>query len=221
MLAKDLISDEIPSLKTADTALEALWIMEQSKVSQLPIVEGNQFLGLLCENDVFDLSEPGEPIGKLSLSLFSPFIGGHQHIYEAIDMMSNLKLSVLPVLDEQKNYLGSIALPGLAAYMGKLFGMQLPGGILVLEVNPFDYSLTEIARIVESNDARITSMYITSQPDAQRMEITLKINREDLTSVIRTFVRYEYLIKETHISTDSMEEVYKNRFEQFMTYLNI
>ncbi|MGE4568053.1 MAG: CBS domain-containing protein [Bacteroidales bacterium] len=221
MLAKDLLSDEIPTLKTSDTALEALWIMEQSKVSQLPIVEDGRFLGLLCENDIFDLSEPGEPIGKLSLSLFSPFIGGQQHIYEAIDMMSNLKLSVLPVLDSQQLYMGSVALPKLAEYMGRLFGMQVPGGILVLEVNPFDYSLAEIARIVESNDARITSMYITSPPDTQKLEITLKINREDLTSVIRTFVRYEYLIKETHISTDKMDEIYKNRFEQFMTYLNI
>jgi len=59
ILAKDLLSDEIPTLKTSDTALEALWIMEQSKVSQLPIVEEGRFLGLLCENDIFDLSEPG------------------------------------------------------------------------------------------------------------------------------------------------------------------
>jgi len=136
-------------------------------------------------------------------------------------MMANMKLSVLPVLNEQQLYLGSIGLTKLAEYMRRLVGMQAPGGILVLEVNPFDYSLTEIARIVESNDARITSMYITSPPDTQKLEITLKINREDLSSVIRTFVRYEYLIKETHISTDKMDEIYKNRFEQFMTYLHI
>jgi acetoin utilization protein AcuB len=221
MLSKELISDVIPALKTSDTGVKALYWMDIFRISHLPIVNNTEFLGLISDADIYDMNSPDEPIGNHSLSLFSPFIQEDKHVYEAIELISKLKLSVVPVLDENKNYLGMITAQRLMQYMGEMFAVKNPGGIILLELNANDYSLTQIAQIVESNDAKILSMYITSPPDSLKMELTLKINRIDLTSIIQTFIRFDYTIKAQFVEDDEMESLYLNRYDQFMLYLNI
>jgi lipoate-protein ligase A len=99
--------------------------------------------------------------------------------------------------------------------------MRMPGGIIVLELNVNDYSLAHIARIVEDNDAKILSSYVTSVPDSMKMEVTLKINREDVTSIILSFMRYDYTIKASYQSNDRNGDVLRNHYEQLMMYLNV
>ena len=99
--------------------------------------------------------------------------------------------------------------------------VNMPGGIIVLELNVHDYSLTHIARIVEDNDAKIWCSYLTSVADSMKMEVTLKINREDVTSIIQSFLRYGYTIKASYQSNDRTEDVLRNHYEQLMMYLNV
>jgi CBS domain-containing protein len=221
MLAKELISDVIPALKTSDTGVKALYWMDIFRISHLPIVNNTEFLGLISDADIYDMNSPDEAIGNHNLSLFSPFVTEEQHVYEAVALISNLKLSVVPVLDQHNNYLGMITAQRLMQYMGDMFAVKNPGGILILELNANDYSLTQIAQIVESNDAKILSMYITSPQDSLKMELTLKINRIDLAPIIHTFIRFDYIIKAQFTDDEEMDNLYSNRFEQFMHYLNI
>jgi acetoin utilization protein AcuB len=106
MLAKDLISDVIPSLKTSDTGLDALNWMEAFRVSHLPIVNNQIFLGLISDTDIFDLNSANEPLGNHRLSLMKPYVISHQHIYDVIEIASRLKLSIVPVLDAEKGISG-------------------------------------------------------------------------------------------------------------------
>ncbi len=221
MLTKELISDEVPSLKTSDTGIKALYWMDIFRISHLPIVNNEEFLGLISDTDIYDMNTPDEAIGNHNLSLFSPFVFDYQHIYEAIELVSRLKLSVVPVLDTGKNYLGLITVQSFVKYMGDLFGVKNPGGIIVLELNLNDYSLSQISQIVESNDAKILSLYIQTSPDSKLMELTLKINRIDLGGIIQTFIRFEYLVKATYSEDNNLESLYSNRYEQFMHFLNI
>jgi CBS domain-containing protein len=195
--------------------------MDIFRISHLPIVNNTEFQGLISDTDIYDMNSPDEPIGNHSLSLFSPYIQEGQHVYEAIELIAKLKLSIVPVLDQNKHYIGMITAQRLMQYMGDLFAVKNPGGIIVLEINANDYSLTQISQIVESNDAKILSMYITSSPDSTKMDLTLKINRIDITSIIQTFVRFEYIVKAQFMEDDEMENLYTNRYEQFMLYLNI
>jgi CBS domain-containing protein len=221
MLAKELITDEIPYLKTSDTGVKALYWMDIFRVSHLPIVNATEFMGLITDTDIYDLNSPDEPIGNHNLSLFSPYVGDHQHVYDAIELISNLKLTVVPVVDQNKNYLGVITAHRLAQYMGDMTAAKHPGGILLLELNMNDYSLTQISQIVESNDAKILSLYVSSPPNSMKLELTLKLNRMDLTSIIQTFVRFDYTIKAKYVEEDEMETLYSNRYDQFMHYLNM
>ena len=113
-----------------------------------------------------------------------------------------------------------ITLNDLVQHFADLSALKHPGGILVIEVNENDYSLTEISQIVEGNDAKILSLYISSPEDTTKMDVTLKINRTDLTSIMSTFERYEYSIKASYMKNDEAEKLYEERFDMFMRYLN-
>jgi len=211
----------IPSLKTSDLGQTALNWMEIFKISHLPIVNNQEFLGLISDTDIYDMNQPNEPIGNHALTLLKPFVTTEQHIFEVIGLASRLKLSVVPVLDSKNNYKGVITSNDLIRHIAGISSMDQPGGIIVLEVIDRDYSLSQIAQIVESNNVKILSMYITSSPGSIQMEVTLKVNTSDLVSVIRTFERYNYEVKTWVTDNDSMEYFYTERFDLLMKYLNI
>jgi acetoin utilization protein AcuB len=221
MLAKGLLSDIVPPLKTSDTGDYALHLMEIFRLSHLPIVNNKDFLGLISEDDIYNLNVTAEPIGNHSLSLAKPYVKINQHIYEVIDVASTNKLSVVPVLEENGEYLGLITIPDILKYVADLFALKQPGGILILEMNMEEYSLSQISQIVESNDANILSLYISGDGQKNKIEINLKINKIDLTRIIQTFERYEYTIKASYMEHDDMEELYNDRFESLMKYLDV
>jgi acetoin utilization protein AcuB len=221
MVAKDLISEVIPSLKTSDTGQTALNWMEIFRISHLPIVNNLDFLGLISDTDIYDMNQPEEPIGNHSLTLLKPFVTTDQHLFEVIGLASRLKLTVVPVLDENSHYMGIITTTDLVRYLAGISSMDQEGGIIVLELTDRDYSLSQIAQIVESNNVRVLSMYITSPPDSTKLEVTIKVNTNDLISVIRTFERYNYDVKTWVTSDDSMDRFYSERFDILMKYMNI
>ena len=185
------------------------------------LVNNNEFLGLISDKDIYDLNMVDEAIGNHNLSLFSPFVYENQHIYEVIEIVSRLNLSAVPVLDYKNNYLGLITLTELIEKFADLPALKHPGGILVLELNIHDYSLSQIAQIVESNDAKVLSLYVSSSEDSTKMDVILKINRTDMSSIIQTFERYDYTIKASYLKDNEADNLIKNRYELFMRYLNI
>jgi acetoin utilization protein AcuB len=220
MLAKDLITDEIPPLKTTDTGLMAINWMDEFKVSHLPIVNKHEYLGLISDTDILDLNITDDELGKCKLSLIRPFVLESQHIYEVIKMISNMKLTVLPVLNENQNYAGLIPATALLYQFATLAATREPGGIIVLEMNIHDYSLTQIAQIIEGNDGKILSCYVNPLTDSTKIEVTLKLNKEDLSGILQTFYRYNYTIKASFHQSEFLDDM-KNRFDSFMNYINI
>jgi len=221
MVAKDLISEVVPSLKTSDSGQTALNWMEIFRISHLPIVNNLDFLGLISDTDIYDMNQPEEPIGNHSLTLFKPFVTTEQHLFEVIGLASRLKLTVVPVLDEKSHFKGVITTTDLVRYLAGISSMDQQGGIIVLELIERDYSLSQIAQIVESNNVKVLSMYVTSPPDSTRLEVTIKVNTNDLVSVIRTFERYNYDVKTWVTADDSMDRFYSERFDILMKYMNI
>ncbi|MDF2437587.1 MAG: hypothetical protein K0Q95_1963 [Bacteroidota bacterium] len=220
MLANDLITDEIPPLKTTDTGLMAINWMDEFKVSHLPIVNNNEYLGLISDTDILDLNITDDELGKCKISLIRPFVKDSQHIYEVIKMVSAMKLTVLPVLNEQNHYIGLIPSTHLIQQFSMLAATNEPGGIIVLEMNVHDYSMTQISQIIEGNDAKILSSYLRNLPDSTQIEVTLKLNKEDLSAILQTLYRYNYNVKASFHQSEFLDDM-KNRFDSFMNYINI
>ena len=221
MVAKDLISEVIPVLHTSDTGKKALQYMEVFRVSHLPIVNNQDFLGLISDSDIYNLKTNNEAIGNYHLSLFSPFVFDNQHIYEVIALVSKLKLTVIPVLNKKKIYLGVITLSDLVNQFATLVSVGQPGGIIILSMHVNDYSLSEISRIIESNDAKILSSYISSHKNSMMIDLTLKLNIIDISAVLQSFERFGYTIKNTFLEENEMDNLLEFRYEEFMKYLDI
>lgn len=221
MFAIDLITEDIAPLKTSDTGEDALAIMEELKVSHLPIVNNVQFLGLVSEADIYEYAHPDEPLGNHKLSESRAFIADSQHYFDAIKMIGAFKLTLLPVVDEKNRYLGSILLNNLVFRMADMDLFINPGGIIILEIDENNYSLSEIVQIVESNDAKILGVYLSTIPDSTQIEVTLKTNKIDISAVLQTFNRYNYIVKATFSEESEYFEDFKKRYESFLNYLNM
>ena len=220
MIAKQLISDYITPVKPSDTGLDILGLMDEYRVSHLPVVEKVKLIGLISDSDIYDLNDFEESIEKHLNSFQKTYVSEHQHAFEVIKMMSGLKLSLIPVMDDKNNYIGSIEAMKLINYFAGFGAINNPGGIIVLEINENDYLLTEIAGIIESNDAKILSLYVTSHHDSTKLEVTLKVNKIDIRPMIQTFNRYNYIIKASYTESDQ-DSTLQERFDSFMNYLNI
>lgn len=220
MLAAELISNIIPPLKTSDTVQKALDRMSEFKLYHLPIVNEAQFLGLIAEDDLIEIRDHETPIGSLSLSIINPFVFEDAHIYDVIRLFSQLELSLVPVLDLNKNYLGVVSINNLLAYTADTYAVKEPGGIIVLSISNRNNSLAHMAQIVEADNGQILSSYVSSFPDSTRLEVTLKINKTELSGIISSFERYNYEVKAVFNNSQN-DDGSTDRFNSFMNYLNV
>jgi acetoin utilization protein AcuB len=220
MFAVELIADAIPPIHTSDTIQKVLDRMVEFRVRHLPIVNEEQFLGLLAESDIQPEIDPQTPIGSLALSLINPYVREDQHVYDVIRLFYEQQLSVVPVLDIKKNYLGIIPINAMNQYFATITSVSQPGGIIMLDINNKNNSLAHMAQIVESDNAQILSSYVRTFPDSTRMEVTLKVNKQDISNIIATFLRYEYDVKATFNHSEH-DDGAMDRYASLMNYLNL
>jgi acetoin utilization protein AcuB len=221
MIAQNLLSEVVPPLRLTDSGQKALNWMEIFRISHLPVVDGKRLVGLISDKIIYDLNIIERPVGDYTDHLLSPHVHTNQHIYEVFSAISVLKLSAVPVLDLHHEYCGVITVFDLAQKFADLVAVQEPGGVIVLELNAIDYSLSQIAQIVEGNDAKILSFYVNRVPDSNQITVTLKINVIDLSAIIQTFVRYDYNIKAVYMEDSMIQNLYDDRFDQLMKYMSI
>jgi len=220
MFARDLITDEIPPLKHTDTGETALKWMEEFKVSHLPVLKNTNFVGVVSESDILDRINVTDTLDKLFDHLPRPYVKENAHVYEVLDTIANQNITIVPVLALDESYLGCTSIQHLMTVIANTMSFKEQGGVIVLEVNQVDYSLAQIAQIVESNDAKIMSVYITSPADSTKLEVTLKINTIELDRILRTFDRYDYIVTAS-FQKSQFEEDLKMRYEALMNYLNM
>ena len=220
MLAGELISNTIPPLRTTDTVRVALDRMSDFKVYHLPIVKDNQYLGLVSEEELMEVRSQETLLSSLPLILLNAAVLENAHVYDVIRLLSQLQLSVVPVLDEQQIYLGLVSINSVLTYTSNLYAINEPGGIILLEISGVNNSLAHIAQIVEADNAQILSSYVNSLPDSTKLEVTLKINKTDVSSIVATFERYEYQVKAV-FNNSNQDNTSMDRFNSFMNYLNV
>ena len=221
MLAEKLISDSLTSVNSADTGRKALNSMDVYRVSHIPVVDDSKFLGLVSDKLIYDLNLIDLPIKSQIDKLNTSHVHRKQHIFEVAILMYKLKLSVLPVLDTDHYYLGAITLYDLARRFAKLFSLEETGGVIILEMNVNNYSLSEISQIVESNDIKILSCFLDRKHGTNILDVILKLDNDELSPLIQAFIRYDYNVKAVYLDQSELKDLYKDRFDQFMKFMNI
>lgn len=195
--------------------------MDVYRVSHIPVVDDSKYLGLLSDKLIYDLNLVDEPIAKDLDKLDTTHAHKDQHIFELAIVMYKLKISVLPVLDGDHYYIGAITLYDLARRFANLFSLQELGGVLVLEMNVNDYSVAQISQIVESNDVKILSFFIDRKPGTNNMDVIFKLDSEELSGVVQALMRYDYKVKAVYQDRSMLNDLYQDRYDQFMKFMNI
>lgn len=220
MIAKEIASYDILPLKTSDTCNFALNAMEENRVNHLPVVNERELLGVVSEFDLINHTDLMDAVGNVKLSLPNAFISDYQHVFDVMKMITEMKLSLLPVVDQRNTYNGVITLPNLVRFLTLNTSVLNPGSLIILEIAENNYSMAEISQIIESNDARIIGAFFTTRPESTLIDLTLKITNIDLNPVIQTFERYNYTIKATFAEKDDLDDL-KERYDALMNYLSI
>jgi acetoin utilization protein AcuB len=219
MLATELAADILPPVSTADSLQKAIDRMLEFRIRHLPVVNDQQFIGLLAEADI---TEPDHsmPVGALAQLIVNAFVLEDQHVYDVIRMFYEHNLTVVPVLDAAKNYIGVVTLNAMNTYFAEISAVSGPGGIIVLEISNRNNSMAHMAQIVESDNAQILSSYVRNFPDSTKMEVTLKLNKPDISAINASFLRYGYDVKATFNHQDN-DDGSLNRYDSLMNYLNL
>lgn len=221
MIASELISNVVPVLKQTDTCLQALNWMELFRVSHLPMVTGKTYLGLVADELIYSHGDLNDRLEVLPVPVEGTFVYENDHIYDVIGLASSHLLSVVGVLDRKNSFVGSVTAMDILRNLDTLLCAEQPGGIIVLEVNRVDYSMAEIAQIVEYNEARILSCYLSCQPASQQIKLTLKVNTLNIDPILDTFIRYNYTIKNSFVTGQEEQDSMRERYGLLMKYLSI
>jgi len=194
--------------------------MEEFKVSHLPVLKNGNFVGLISETEILDRKDLDQSLDKLFDHLPRPYVADTVHVFEVLAKMAEHRISVLPILDQQEQYLGCTSVHQLMCMIANTGSIKETGGIIVLEMNRVDYSLAQIAQIVESDNAKILSSYIMSSPDSMKIEVTLKISQMELGRIIRSFERYDITVKASFQRSSDQDDM-QFRYDALMNYLNM
>ena len=174
MLIEQLISPIVPTLLLTDTGSKALFLMEESNLTQIPLLAEEKYMALVQENDLLDWDTPESPLSKATFLTYRPAVFASGHPYEAMRVAHQQNLSIVPVVDNENKYLGAITRDDLLRYITENSGVDNPGGIIIIELDPRDYSLSEIARICESEEVIVISTQLFTNKVTGKIEITLK-----------------------------------------------
>jgi acetoin utilization protein AcuB len=217
--ARNIINRQIPVLDPKDDPVDALNLMDQFRVADLPVVDGTTYVGMISETALMTLDGPGEEDVPTYHGLLTTSVRPDDHILDVLKTSSENHLSVIPVVGEDGRYHGAITLEDLVESMTRLQGAGQPGGIIVLEMPAKDYSLQQVARIVEENNAKILSTSV-QETESGLIEVNLKINQPDLNAILQSFNRFNYTVKGSYQEPEYTEGMQK-RYEELMRFLNI
>ena len=221
MIAEELINHMIPPLKVTDDAHKAIVWMEEFRCNYLPVVNEGNLLGFISEEIILDSNQIENDLSGFDLVGRDCTVGLDSHFYDILKTAASHKLQMVCVVDEEKKYAGVITVQDIMASFAQTAAVQMPGGILVLSMDLIDYSLAEICRYVEENNAKVISSIMIEDPmDKGKIKITLKINQLDLSRIVATLERFNYRIIGRYQETSMGNSGEQERLDLLLKYLD-
>ncbi len=217
-LTKELLTKEIPFLKPSDTGETTLALMEEFKVSHLPLVDNGKYLCLVSERDAYRMESLDDQLGKAWY--FSPAVKTNGNLLEALERITSNKLSIIPVVGDDNEYLGVITQGKLLEALSLLLGTSKSGAILVIEVAEQDYLVSEIARLVENNNAHIINLSSFPSPSGN-IYVAFKVNVDDADPIARSLERFHYKLVLSYLNQGVVDEVAQKRLDELFYYINM
>jgi acetoin utilization protein AcuB len=220
VLNKEIISASIPSLHLNDPVSQALDLMADFHVTHLPVVAEDKLAGLVSEDDLLNIEDDNTKLSQLQ-AVFSKTVAHAESIFfEAVQLVNEFGLTVIPVVTKEGEYAGSIITTDLLKQISKVTGVNDTGGIIVLEMDKVSFSFSEMSKLVETNDAQITQLNTYTDVHSGSFYVVLRINKLEVSDIVATFQRYEYQVK-YYFGEELYENELRSNYDHLMNYLNI
>ena len=207
MLTIELINNNIPRLQLQDSVGKALQLINDFRVTHLPVVADSKYLGMVSEEDLLDVEEEKMPIELMQEAFTNPSVFENEHFLNAVNCSNQFDTTVVPVISQAKDFLGVITTSDLLKALGNFAGTNEIGGIIILEMERTSFAISEISRIVESNDTGLFT-------------VTIHINKKEISSIVSTFERYDYDVL-YYFGTELFENEIHSNYKHLMNYLDI
>ncbi len=220
MLTGELQSQTIPYLHLKDKVEDALQLMNDNQVAHLPVVEEGKLLGVLSEDDLLEADNEEGTLEQLQPLFVQAAVKSTEHFLKALQIAGDNNLSLVPITDEENQILGVIAYGDLLRYAADFMSLHEPGGLIVLEVDTNQYSFNEISKLVETNDAQITQLNTSNNAETGKMQVTIRINKPEISDVVATFQRYEYNVK-YYFGEELYTNELRDNYDNLMNYLKV
>lgn len=220
MLTRELLSQTLPYLHLRDKVHQALQLMNENHVTHLPIVEGEKYIGLISEEDLLQAENDKAELSDLQQSFSDISVKEDEHFLKAVQLAADSGVSVIPVVSEDNELTGTVTYSDLLKISSNFMSLGEPGGLIVLEMESNQYSFKEISKIVETNDAQITQLNTSNDQEKGMMEVTIRINKPEVSDIVASFQRYEYTVKYFFGEEQYTNEL-KDNYDNLMNYLKI
>lgn len=221
MQAYDFINNLIPPLKMTDNTQKALAWMEEIRINVLPVVDDTQFKGLVTDDLIYTLNDPTLKVGDIETEGIACFVYQDKHIYDVLRVASEHQSNMVAVLDRDLKYQGVITMEDAISAFADSLSIQSQGAVVVLSMFMTDYSMYEIARVIESENAKILSSFISVDPlDDSKIKVTLKLDKTELRHIKATLERFGYRIID-HYQEENEPDKEQDRIGNLLRFLDI
>jgi CBS domain-containing protein len=220
MLNNELINHAIPQLQLQDSISRALQLIQEYRLTHLPVVSGNKYLGMIGEDDLFDAGQENSSIGILQDNFITMAVREEEHFLTSLNCCNLFETNIVPVINQQNELMGIITATDLLKALGSYSGSNEMGGIIVIEMDRSRFAISEISRIVESNDATILHLNTTFNAENSLLTVTLQLNKKEIATIVSSFERYEYTIVH-YFGDEKFENEIHSNYRHLMSYLDI
>ncbi len=220
MLTAELINTSIPRLQLQDTVSKALRLINDFRVTHLPVVSADKYLGMISENDLLDKDDLKATMELLQEDFLRASIKENVHFLTAVNFSNQFETTIVPIANSSNDFIGVIILPDLLKTLGNFSGATEIGGIIVLEMERIKFSISEISRIVESNEATLLHLNTTTNTETGLLTVTLHLNKKEISAILASFERYEYDVI-YDFSEEKFEDNIDINYKHLMNYLDI
>lgn len=220
MLTGNLQTQTLPYLRLSDKVYQALELMNENHVEHLPIVDGEKYVGIISEDDLSQAENEHSTLEEFKQSISNPSVKDDEHVLRAIQVAVQNGLTVVPIVGEDSELVGVVTYADLLKYSSEFMSLNEPGGLIVLEMESKDYSFNEVSRLIESNDAQIKQLNTNVDPETGLMEVTIKINKTEISDIVASFQRHEYNVK-YYFGDEFFENELRTNYDNLMNYLKI
>ncbi len=220
MLTAELINNNIPRLQLQDSVSKALQLINDYRVTHLPVVAEDKYLGMISEDDLLDVESEKGTIEFLQENFVPAFVKENEHFLNAVKCSNQFETTIVPVTNEERELVGVITVTDLLKALGDFSGANEIGGIIVMEMERSQFAISEISRIVESNDSTVLHLNTTIQPDTGLLTVSLHLNKKEIAAIVSAFERYDYDII-YYFGDEKFENEIHSNYRHLMSYLDI